>query len=280
MNKGLLLKLIFLVIALAAVAIMLTAASRTDFSSSAAGWSRPKTYFEQFFIAGGPVVWFILLPMSIITVYLTTEYCLTIRRRNILPDDTCGTIATTLRQAGFSQLPTRLAEKNDFLSIAVSGAIPQSGGDLTKLRSLVNESLQEQALALLRKIEWANILGNVSPMIGLFGTVLGIIKMFNAMAAVGGQPHPSQLAGGISIALVTTFWGLMIAIPALTVHGVFQNRIEMLAGESAKQAEKLLSQMAGIIREQKQAQQAKSPQSIVEIQHKQSRTFRTPIPPA
>ena len=104
--------------------------------------------------------------------------------------------------------------------------------------------------------------------------------MFNAMAAVGGQPHPSQLAGGISIALVTTFWGLMIAIPALTVHGVFQNRIEMLAGESAKQAEKLLSQMAYIIREQKQAQQAKSPQPVVEIPNKQTRTFRTPIPPA
>jgi biopolymer transport protein ExbB len=280
MNKGLLLKLVFLIIALAAVAIMLTAASRTDFSSSAAGWSRPKTYFEQFFIAGGPVVWFILLPMSIITVYLTTEYCLTIRRKNILSDDTCGIITTTLRQSGFSQLPARLANKNDFLSIAVAGAIPQSGGDLTKLRSLVNESLQEQALALLRKIEWANILGNVSPMIGLFGTVLGIIKMFNAMAAVGGQPHPSQLAGGISIALVTTFWGLMIAIPALTVHGVFQNRIEMLAGESAKQAEKLLSQMAGIIREQKQTQLAKSPQSIVEVPNRQTRTLRTPIPPA
>lgn len=280
MNKGLLLKLIFLAIALAAVAIMLTAASRTDFSSSAAGWSRPKTYFEQFFIAGGPVVWFILLPMSIITVYLATEFCLTIRRRNLLPDDICGTITSILHQAGFSQLPARLSDKNDFLSVAVSGAVSQSGGDFTKMRNLVNESLQEQALALLRKIEWANILGNVSPMIGLFGTVLGIIKMFNAMAAVGGQPHPSQLAGGISIALVTTFWGLMIAIPALTVHGVFQNRIEMLAGEAAKQAEKLLSQMAHILREQRQAQQAKSPQAIVEIQHKQSRTFRTPIPPS
>lgn len=280
MNKGLFLKLISLIAALAVIAVMLITASRTDFSSSAAGWSRPKTYFEQFFIAGGPVVWFILLPMSIITVYLTVEYCLTIRRRNLLPDDISGVITTTLRQAGFSQLPSQLADRNDFLSVAVAGAIAQSGGDLAKMRPLINESLQEQALGLLRKIEWANILGNVSPMIGLFGTVLGIIKMFNAMAAVGGQPHPSQLAGGISIALVTTFWGLMIAIPALTVHGVFQNRIEMLAGESAKQAEILLSQMSRIIREQRQTLKAKSPQSIVEIPNRQTRPLRAPIPPA
>ena len=142
---------------------------------------------------------------------------------------------------------------------------------------MVIESLQEQALALLRRIEWMNIMGNVSPMVGLFGTVLGIIKMFNAMAAVGGQPHPSQLAGGISIALVTTLWGLMIAIPALTIHGVFQNRIEMLASESAEQAEKTLSQIAYTLREQKRTEQPKSGpgQPIAEIPPKSGGTIRT-----
>ena len=88
------------------------------------------------------------------------------------------------------------------------------------MRSLFVESLQEQAMVLFRRIEWINIIGNVSPMVGLFGTVLGIIKMFNSLALAGGQPHPSQLAGGISVALVTTFWGLLIAIPALTIHGI------------------------------------------------------------
>ena len=280
MNKGILLKLFFMAAALVVVVMILITAAKTDFNGAVAGLTRPKTYFEQFFVAGGPVVWFVLLPMSMVTVYLTTEYCFVIRRKKLLPDDICGTIADITRQAGLAQLPGRLAEKSDFISVAVSGAVSRCGGDLGRMRSMVVESLQEQALALLRRIEWMNIMGNVSPMVGLFGTVLGIIKMFNAMAAVGGQPHPSQLAGGISIALVTTLWGLMIAIPALTIHGVFQNRIEMLASESAEQAEKTLSQIAYTLREQKRTEQPKSGpgQPIAEIPPKSGGTIRTSMP--
>jgi biopolymer transport protein ExbB len=280
MNKGTLLKLVFMMTAMAAVVLMLVTASRTDFNSASANWSRPQTYFEQFFTAGGPVVWFILLPMSVVTVYFATEYFLTIRRKKLLPKDIVQSITTTMRQVGFAQMPASFEDREDFISVAISRAVIRSGGDLSRVRGLVVESLQEQALALLRKIEWANIIGNVSPMIGLFGTVLGIIKMFNAMAAVGGQPHPSQLAGGISVALVTTFWGLMIAIPALTVHGVFQNRIEMLVSEAAAESEKLLSQMAHIMKEQKRSEQQKSTQPITELPPKPGGAFRASTTPS
>ncbi len=296
MNKGILLKLFFMAAALVVVVMILITAAKTNFNGAAAGSTMPKTYFEQFFVAGGPVVWFVLLPMSMVTVYMATECCFVIRRKKLLPDGICGTIADITRQAvstpstgstnspqtssgpaGLAQLPSRLAERSDFISVAVSSAVSRCGGDLSRMRSMVIESLQEQALALLRRIEWMNIMGNVSPMVGLFGTVLGIIKMFNAMAAVGGQPHPSQLAGGISIALVTTLWGLMIAIPALTIHGVFQNRIEMLASESAEKAEKTISQIAYTLREQKRTEQPKSSpvQPIVEIPSKSGGAIRT-----
>ena len=258
MSKGNLTKTIFLACAALGVTAILIASWRVDFSSGgAAGWARPKTYFEQFFTAGGPVVWFVLLPMSVVTVYLATEYFITIRRRRLLPDDISGTIVSAAQQSGLSQLPAQLAGGEDFISVAISRAVAQGGGDLGRMRNLVAESLQEQAMRFLRKIEWVNIIGNVSPMVGLFGTVLGIIKMFNAIAAVSGQPHPSQLAGGISVALVTTFWGLMIAIPALTIHGFFQNRIETLACEAAEESEKLLLQLARMLREQKLVEQQK-----------------------
>jgi biopolymer transport protein ExbB len=258
----------------------------------------PRTYFEQFFTAGGPVVWFVLLPMSVITVYLATEYFITIRRRRLLPDDISGTIVSAAQQAGLSQLPARLAGGEDFISVAITRAVAQCGGDSGRMRNLVEESLQEQAMRFLRKIEWVNIIGNVAPMVGLFGTVLGIIKMFNAIAAVSGQPHPSQLAGGISVALVTTFWGLMIAIPALTIHGFFQNRIETLACEAAEESEKLLLQLARMLREQKLVEQQKAAHStgstpstssgqtssrqaqpITEIPSRQSGTLRPPVSP-
>jgi biopolymer transport protein ExbB len=294
MSKGNLTKTIFLACAALGVTAILAAAWRVDFSSGgAAGWARPRTYFEQFFTAGGPVVWFVLLPMSVVTVYLAAEYFITIRRRRLLPDDISGTIVSAAQQTGLSQLPARLAGGEDFISVAIARAVAQCGGDLGRMRNLVTESLQEQAMRLLRKIEWVNIIGNVAPMVGLFGTVLGIIKMFNAIAAVSGQPHPSQLAGGISVALVSTFWGLMIAIPALTIHGFFQNRIETLACEAAEESEKLLLQLARMLREQKLVEQQKTAHStgstpstssgqaqpITEIPSRQSGTLRPPALP-
>jgi biopolymer transport protein ExbB len=280
MSKGNLTKTIFLACAATGVAAILATAWRVDFSSGgAAGWARPRTYFEQFFTAGGPVVWFVLLPMSVVTVYLATEYFITIRRRRLLPDDIGGTIVSAAQQAGLSQLPAQLAGGEDFISVAISRAVAQGGGDLGRMRNLVAESLQEQAMRFLRKIEWVNIIGNVAPMVGLFGTVLGIIKMFNAIAAVSGQPHPSQLAGGISVALVTTFWGLMIAIPALTIHGFFQNRIETLVCEAAEESEKLILQLARMLREQKLVEQQKTSQPIAEIPSRQSGALRPAVSP-
>jgi biopolymer transport protein ExbB len=111
------------------------------------------------------------------------------------------------------------------------------------MRSVVAESLQEQALGKLRKVEWLSLIGNVSPMVGLFGTVFGMIKLFNAIVEAGGQPQPTHLAEGISVALVTTFWGLFIAIPALGLYGVFRNRIETLASEAVEASEAVVPEV-------------------------------------
>jgi len=141
-------------------------------------------------------------------------------------------------------LQAELSDNNDFVSAAVICAVKQAGKDRKggHLRSLAAESLQDQSLRLLRKVEWANIIGSVAPMIGLFGTVFGMIKAFNGIVIAGGQPQPAQLAEGISIALVTTFWGLLIGIPALAIHGIFRNRIETILSEAAIETEAVLTQ--------------------------------------
>ena len=95
---------------------------------------------------------------------------------------------------------------------------------------------------LLRKIEYLNVIGNISPMIGLFGTVVGIISAFSRICqAGGGMPDASKLAGDISVALVTTFWGLLIAIPALSAYALFRNRIDGFAAECVKLCDGLLA---------------------------------------
>ncbi len=189
-----------------------------------------------------------LVPLSIITVHLAAEYCFSIRKGRLVPDGIAENTVLLARKFGSRQLFVKLKDKNDFVSKAVKAAansIFLPNGD-TQTKDIVCEDIQEQALKMMRKVEWLNIAGNAAPMIGLFGTVLGMIKLFNGIVIEGGQPRPDQMAEGISVALVTTFWGLFVAIPALAVHGIFKNRIEAFASEAVKQALKICANIRQI----------------------------------
>ena len=85
---------------------------------------------------------------------------------------------------------------------------------------------EEVAVKRFRRLEMLNVLGQVSPMIGLFGTVYGMIVAFQTIAGTGGNADPVMLASGIGTALVTTFWGLLIAIPALIFWRYFRARVD------------------------------------------------------
>ena len=220
-----------------------------------------RSFFSQFVLAGGPIVWFILLPMSVAVVSLTVQQGLAIRRRTLLPTGIAGDIVANLRQFGPGPLAVKLAGRKDFVSLAVlrAAAALNLGHSKAQLRDLLAESLQEQAFGLLRKIEWANIIGNVAPMVGLLGTVFGMIQAFNGIVIAGGQPQPAHLAGGISTALVTTFWGLLVAIPALSIHGIFRHRIETLTSEAAIEAQFVLGELTSKLegREESGSQESK-----------------------
>ena len=267
MRKSFLLKTVLLIIALVAVLMVIVVTMRANFSGSATGAARTQTFFEQFVIAGGPIVWFVLLPMSLIMVYLAAEHSLTIRRRKLLPGGIGRRIVEMIQQFGPGQLAARISDRDDFVSIAVVKAVTQGRDDWFRMRSAFAESLQEQAWGLLRRIEWINLIGNVSPMVGLFGTVYGMIKLFNAIVIAGGQPQPAQLADGISVALVTTFWGLFIAIPALAIYGVLRNRIETLASDAVVEADNIMPEIRRSLKEQQKQriEQPKQKQPIHEI---------------
>ncbi len=109
------------------------------------------------------------------------------------------------------------------------------------IRSL-EETADELTTARLRRLEYLNVLGQVSPMIGLFGTVYGMILAFQAIVTAGGNADPVLLAGGIGTALTTTFWGLVVAIPALTGYGIIRNKVDELTTEATLTVEELLNE--------------------------------------
>lgn len=204
-----------------------------------------QSLFSQFVIAGGPIVWFALLPLSVLTVYLIADMFITIRKSKLVPDGSGDFIIDMCNKCPVVQLPVRLGERDDLLSKAVSRTIEklQNAKSAINVQEVGAEALYEQVSPLVRRTEWCNMIGNVAPMVGLLGTVYGMIKAFNVLGLSAGQPAPDKLASAIAIALITTFWGLAIAIPSLVVCGVFRNRIEAIVGSTAIELEKVLGQI-------------------------------------
>lgn len=275
MKKHSLAKAFVLFAALAVVVGVIFAAR--GMSSAALAARQRQNFFEQFFIAGGPVVWFVLFPMSLVTMYLVAEHALTINRKNLLGN---GRLKEQISGLTGQQLQQALAEREDLVSIALRDGIDKGCGDWFRMRSIIQESLQDRAGRLLRRIEWLNLIGGVSPMVGLFGTVFGMIKLFDAIVTAGGQPQPAHLADGIGVALVTTFWGLFIAIPALAMHGVFRNRIEVLVSEAVTQSEAVMPILREVLKQQSPQQPKAQPMQfrnvpIVPMQDKTPEATKT-----
>jgi len=205
--------------------------------------------FGQFFTSGGPIVWFVLLPMSMYMLYLVIDLGFRLRRGRALPSGRATEIATLAGRFGLLGLAGRLAEAEDLIGRSVSWAIGKTrkkAFDPDLFRHFAADCLREQGLVLMRRAEGCHLIGTVSPMVGLFGTVFGMIKAFTVLGSAGGQPQPDQLAAAISVALVTTFWGLLVAIPALFMHGFFRTRIESLVSEAALETEALLERLLEI----------------------------------
>ncbi len=279
MNRNLLLKIVLLVFAFATVVLVMTFTMQGGLGAETADGEAGNRFFRQFVVAGGPIVWFVLLPMSLVTVYLAADYCLTMRRQKLVPDNAGQACLTGIRQFGLAEFPTKAAGR-DLVTVAVAKMAADARGDWAHKREILAEALQQRASTLLRRIDWLNLIGNVSPMVGLFGTVFGMIRLFNEIVASGGQPQLVRLADGISIALVTTFWGLFIAIPALAVHGIFRNRIEAMLSDAVTQVEMIMPELRRSVEGNRAARPQRKPaeHGIRELMHKPQPPSESTLP--
>ena len=104
----------------------------------------------------------------------------------------------------------------------------------------MEEVAEEESMKMDHRLSYLALIGTLAPMIGLFGTVHGMINAFYAIATGGGTPDPNKLADGISKALITTLIGLLIAIPAITAYNILRNRVQRLVLEVGSTGENLM----------------------------------------
>lgn len=193
---------------------------------------------DHFLVSGGPIAYFLVI-LSMLTIALALDHFINIRRGTLIPDQLKITLAELMQERKYKEVVEVTANDHSLLGGVLNAGLTHANNGLPAMERAMEEVMETRAASLFRRIEYLNIIGNVSPMIGLFGTVYGMIKTFSRIVDVGGQPNPQDLAGGISIALVTTFWGLLVAIPAISVYQVMRNRIDGLLAECAVESEEL-----------------------------------------
>ena len=104
---------------------------------------------------------------------------------------------------------------------------------------------EEETMKMEHNLSYMALIGNISPMIGLFGTVQGMIQAFQTIATSPTTPKPSVLAMNISTALFTTLAGLAIAIPAIAVYNILRNRVQRLTLQVGVTSEELIERFQG-----------------------------------
>lgn len=200
--------------------------------------------FLEIVFSGGVVgisIMISLILLSMLTAYLVFEQMMTLRKKEIIPDG----LAEQVRQlvaAGKVKEAEQLcrSQPSPFSYILVNGLAETDLG-WGGVEKALEDAIAEQAARLYRKIEYLSVIGNIAPMVGLLGTVTGMIFAFREVAVSQGTAGAADLAEGIYSALVTTVAGLLIAIPALGAFAVFRNRIDQIIAESAYLSQQIFS---------------------------------------
>lgn len=188
---------------------------------------------------GGKIGWTIVL-LSVVAMALAAEHAISIRQARLMPMATVLQIKTLLKKRSIDELREFCGHDNSFVAKVIGAGVAEPRSSYEEVEAAMMEAGSEETAKLYRKIEYLSLIANISTMLGLLGTVAGMIQSFDTIAKTGGFAKPAELAGGIAMALITTYEGLVVAIPALVVYVYFRNRIEELAGEVANVSEELM----------------------------------------
>ncbi len=228
----------FLLAALASAALAQEQQAEPVRAQAATSWFQMFLWCDDFI--GLMMIWVIVL-LSAIGVGFALKLAIDHRRTVLLPEDTQRELERMLTEKRYREAIEFANSDPSYLGKVVSSGLNEAANGYTAMERAIEEAGDAEVTRMLRPVEYLNVIGSVGPMLGLFGTVYGMIVAFNELVASGGKPDPAELAGGVSAALVTTFWGLIVAIPAISSYSLIRNKIDELTTEGLVIAEGLIS---------------------------------------
>ena len=235
----------WLPLAAATIPLLTTESAQAAAQASSQGSS----FAEAFFIShsvdseggrhvewlGSLIIW-ILLAGSIVSLGLIGQLSSKNRSDRIMPPKLRKQAKSFIKEERYREALTLLKDDDSDFSRVLHSALSHATGGFTSMQRALEMTAGEVVAARGRRVEILNVIGQVSPMLGLFGTVYGMILAFQSIVASGGNADPVLLAGGIGTALVTTFWGLVVAIPALAGYATIRAKLDAAQAAAINQA--------------------------------------------
>jgi biopolymer transport protein ExbB len=193
----------------------------------------------EFVIKGGPVMVPLLL-CSVISLSIIVERCLSLRRNRILKYDVLQRIEELLRDRKIPEASTLCKRYPSSMTRILLAAILNHDKSRQQIKEIIEDAGRQEVPVLERYLTILGTIASIAVLLGLLGTVTGMIRTFNTIAALG-YGHPEALASGISEALVATATGLTIAIPTLILYNIFTSKVDSLVIEMEKNSLRMLS---------------------------------------
>lgn len=185
-----------------------------------------------------------ILLCSVVAAAISVERLWSMQRSRILPRDLLAQTWNNFKQGDFDQQKSRDLRTNSPLGqVLAAGVVNTKRG-----REIMKEAMEEATIQVNHELERyltaLGIIASIAPLLGLLGTVVGMIDVFDSLLAEGAG-NANVLAGGISTALITTAAGMSVAIPALIFHRIFLRRVDEMIVDVENEASKFVDMVHG-----------------------------------
>lgn len=209
-----------LLYSLAVAAFAPIAAAQDGAVPAAAETSKAQKFFND---AGS--IGLVIIALSIVALTLIIKEIMAMRRDQLAPPELVDEMEA-LFEAGEYQEAIELCETEPcYFTNIVAAGLPKLNTSFEAMEKSLEEMVEEETIKLHARLSWLSLIAGVAPMLGLMGTVNGMIGAFEVIAASKGQATPDQLAGNISSALITTLLGLIVAVPVTASFVFLRNRV-------------------------------------------------------
>jgi biopolymer transport protein ExbB len=226
-------------------------APRADTAGPAEAPVAKKSLLRWAIEASGPIGLF-LLCLSVYFTALVIKLFMELRVSEAVPVALVEKLENAIKDRKFQEAYDACRDNESFLARLVRTGVANLPNGRAEAKEAMQTTQDEVVTSMEARISYLAIIGTLGPMIGLVGTIAGMIASFQEIAtAAGAQPKPEKVAEGISTALFITLEGVSLSVPAIFFFALFRNRIALMAMESAKVADRTITALLSAAKQTK-----------------------------